>query len=268
MGENPYETPRQYWEVRTGRRQKEFDNRFMAHGRENEAMVRDAYARILGEPLIPQTYESTRLPVLRASVDGITFDGDIIGEFKCPSTPKVYEAARQGYVIPYYYGQVQAQLYVTGAKVCHFVVYYAPVATSESLNLVLVRVEPDFAYWARMEVEILAMWARIQNDAWEESAGSEDLNNDEQFGMLAARWLELKSQITPLQVALEAVEAEIKKKAAGRKEVYGCGLRVKENKRKGNVDYAKVPELKGVDLEPYRKGTSYFYTIEEAASGK
>ncbi|MGO9606876.1 MAG: hypothetical protein ACLQAT_26380, partial [Candidatus Binataceae bacterium] len=34
---------------------------------------------------------------------------------------------------------------------------------------------------------------------------------------------------------------------------YGCGVEVLQSSRRGAVDYAAVPELRGVNLEPYRK---------------
>jgi hypothetical protein len=34
---------------------------------------------------------------------------------------------------------------------------------------------------------------------------------------------------------------------------YGSGVEVLKSSRKGSVDYSAVPELRGVDLEPYRK---------------
>ena len=34
---------------------------------------------------------------------------------------------------------------------------------------------------------------------------------------------------------------------------YGCGVEVLKGSRRGAVDYSAVPELRGVDLEPYRK---------------
>ena len=35
----------------------------------------------------------------------------------------------------------------------------------------------------------------------------------------------------------------------------GSGISLCQVVRKGNVDYAKIPELKGIDLEKYRKGS-------------
>ena len=34
---------------------------------------------------------------------------------------------------------------------------------------------------------------------------------------------------------------------------YGCGVEVLKSSRRGAVDYSAVPELRGVNLEAYRK---------------
>jgi len=34
---------------------------------------------------------------------------------------------------------------------------------------------------------------------------------------------------------------------------YGCGVELLKSSRRGAVDYSAVPELRGVNLEPYRK---------------
>ena len=40
-----------------------------------------------------------------------------------------------------------------------------------------------------------------------------------------------------------------------------CGRKLTKVERKGNVNYKKVPELQGVDLEPYRNASSEFWKL-------
>ena len=44
--------------------------------------------------------------------------------------------------------------------------------------------------------------------------------------------------------------------------VKGCGISVIHSKRAGAVDYKTVPELKGVDLDKYRKKETQTVTIK------
>ena len=48
------------------------------------------------------------------------------------------------------------------------------------------------------------------------------------------------------------------------KNAKGHGIRLTQHVRKGTVEYAKIPELQGLDLEKYRKvATSYWKILEE-----
>jgi hypothetical protein len=46
----------------------------------------------------------------------------------------------------------------------------------------------------------------------------------------------------------------------------GCGISLTKVFKKGNIDYSKIPELKGVDLEKYRKPIQESWRINETAS--
>jgi hypothetical protein len=43
----------------------------------------------------------------------------------------------------------------------------------------------------------------------------------------------------------------------------GFGLTIIKTERKGSVDYSKVPELVGVNLDSYRKKSTTVWTINE-----
>ncbi len=58
-----------------------------------------------------------------ASLDGYDADNDVICEIKCPSSNKLFELAEEGTYPPYYYTQMQKQLYVTGCYMCIFLIY-------------------------------------------------------------------------------------------------------------------------------------------------
>lgn len=41
----------------------------------------------------------------------------------------------------------------------------------------------------------------------------------------------------------------------------GKGFRFQKIERKGGVDYSSIPQLQGVDLDPFRKGVSYCWKL-------
>ena len=55
---------------------------------------------------------------------------------------------------------------------------------------------------------------------------------------------------------LEKEEEEVRKQLiflSGESNTKGAGISLCQIQRKGNVDYSKIPELRGVDVEKYRK---------------
>ena len=64
--------------------------------------------------------------------------------------------------------------------------------------------------------------------------------------------------------ALKAVEEELKGYAqrTGKKALKGFGATVTQVTRQGSIDYTKVPALKGLDLESYRKKPSTYWMVK------
>lgn len=63
---------------------------------------------------------------------------------------------------------------------------------------------------------------------------------------------------------LEAMEIDLKEKLirlAGARSSTGGGIQLTQIARKGAIDYGRIPELRGVDLEPYRKEGSEYWKI-------
>jgi hypothetical protein len=55
---------------------------------------------------------------------------------------------------------------------------------------------------------------------------------------------------------LEMIEEDLRKQLiflSGESNSKGAGISLCQIQRKGNVDYAKIPELKNVNLDKYRK---------------
>lgn len=78
-----------------------------------------------------------------------------------------------------------------------------------------------------------------------------------------------KAQIKALQAKIDELEksnkdiAENILKEVNANEFSLCGVNIERITRKGAIDYLKIPELQGVDLEPYRKQASTFLQIRE-----
>lgn len=127
LGESPWTTPYQLWQERTGRLRREV-SAAMAHGTRLEPLAREAYEQLTGnvmEPLVLVDGEYS------ASMDGITLDGGLGLEIKCPIKGRestLWAEVSGGHLPTHYYWQVQHQLMVSGANRMHSTYSTAPRA--------------------------------------------------------------------------------------------------------------------------------------------
>lgn len=163
-----YNTVHGIWSVKT-KRSKGFEgNSFTEHGKETEAKARARYELTAMEDVAPACAIHPTYSICRASLDGISANGKLILEIKCPkgrSTIDTAMAPVPGGLLPLeaaklrvpaqYWPQIQYQLAVTGADLCHFYVFH-----EESGDTALVPVPPDVDYQGEIIVKVLDFWAK------------------------------------------------------------------------------------------------------------
>jgi putative phage-type endonuclease len=112
MGENPWKHRDQLLNDKLHRVLVQ-PNEAMARGVALEPEARNRYEQVIGIPVYPLCLQSTRFCWLRASVDGLSDDGDSVVEIKCGNS--VYRHAASTRQVPkHYMGQLQHILAVTG----------------------------------------------------------------------------------------------------------------------------------------------------------
>src|SRR6202048_824686 len=132
---------------------------------------------------------------MRASLNGLSFDGSTVLEIKCPMNGRDQSAAQQGSVPPQYYAQLQHELEVSQAAEAH---YWSFDGSAGSL----VRGPPDRGYLKRLLDAEGAFWQLVRENVWPEPAGGElDLSADPKWRHVALRYREAK-------VRLEAGDAD------------------------------------------------------------
>ena len=122
LGLSPWMSQYQLWEIKTGRRRQETTYP-MQRGLELEPKARAAYEEFTGNIMQAVVMLNGDYS---ASLDGMSLSGDLILEVKCPMKGKESETWKQavaGKVERHYELQVQQQLMVSGASMCHFWVY-------------------------------------------------------------------------------------------------------------------------------------------------
>lgn len=231
-------------------------------GHETEDLARPIIEAELGETLYNVVAVHDEQPHIAASFDGITMDDRIIFEHKVYRNSKAskerYDLAKDGKLLDMDMMQVQQQLLVSDAEKCLFV-----VSDGTSENMAIVEVKPD----NDMQKSIIDGWAVFQ----------EDLNNyhdavqaDTELQTMYQDYAKAKAEADKLNEAVKVLDKQIKDRAkditaeTGANEIIGNGFTIAKIKRKGTIDYAKIPELNGVDLEAYRKKGSEYFKLTNA----
>jgi putative phage-type endonuclease len=246
MGEAGFRSPRMLWAVKTGRTPEGASGPAARRGRELERLARRAYERQSGTQMEPLCLVHDELRWMRASLDGLSFDGSTVLEIKCPISADTQAAAKRGHIPPEYYAQLQHQLEVSRAAEAHYWSFDGRAGT-------LIRVTPDREYQKRLVEAEARFWELVQKNVWPEPAGGElDLSANPKWRQLALSYRDAKLRLDAATAEEHKLRAILENLATARR-TFGCGVEVLRSSRKGAVDYRAIPELRGINLEPYRK---------------
>jgi putative phage-type endonuclease len=244
LGLSPWLTPYQLWQIKTGRAPQPAVTPAMAHGTQLEPLARQAYEEATGyvmEPLVLVDGEYS------ASLDGITLDGRLVLEIKCPKSKdsKILAEAKAGRVPVYVYWQMQTQLLVSGAELAHLYIF-------DGSSGILLEQRPEAVAWDTLRQD----WDRFMELVGTDQAPA--LTERDTVIRTDATWIDAaRDYIAAKQLADDtAVELDALKQRLIALTLHCCeqggGVSVSRYWKTGSVDYKKVPQLAGVDLEPYR----------------
>lgn len=254
VGDSPWATPYQLWERKTGRRSTDAKSLAMLRGLALEPQARAAYEAYTGNVMEPHCRAHPQHDFMRASLDGLSFDEDLILEIKCAGRED-HEQIQAGRVPQKYVAQIQHQLGVTGASACHLWSY-------DGTQGALLEVAPAKDYIEDLVTREQSFWAHVQNDE-PPPLNERDvrLRDDPEWQALAAQWLQSQELLRQAQAWEESVRQRLEA-MAGSGTTLGGGIRVSKSYRKGAIDYGRIPSLAGLDLEPYRKRGKRVFTIQ------
>ena len=158
MGENRFESASKLLEEKRGRVIRDsFQNKAMALGTQLEPEARKLYIAKTGKDVRPVCVQSSRYDWLRASLDGLSTNYDVVVEIKCGAS--VYHRVSQSRSVPeYYYGQVQHILAVTGLDSLDFWCYWPDNPA------LLLPVERDDTYIERLLSKELEFWNLVKRN--------------------------------------------------------------------------------------------------------
>lgn len=252
FGKCKYNTVFQLWEKKVYDIETEV-NCAMIRGSEMEPIIRQQAEAVLGEKFDPVCGIHDEYDYILASLDGINARGDVIMEIKYASKAN-HAIAKAGKVPEHYMYQVQQQLLVSGAHKALYVSW-------NSDDLQIVEVFPDAELHGHIINYLSDFWKMVCMQT-PPPLSDEDLIevNDQEVLKFVNTKKENDAKIKALEDENEKITEELIQIGNGTS-FKGDGFKFLKVPRKGTVDYKKVPELSDVDLEKYRKPSTFSWQL-------
>lgn len=239
-----YLTPHMLWEQRLGLKPKQEANSSMQRGKDLEPIARDMFTSQTGIKMKPALRIHSELSWMRCSLDGISDDGRIL-EIKCPNR-KRHQMAMDGIIPPEYYPQLQHQIEVCNTDSAFY-------ASFDGQSLKVLEIGRNDEYIKSLKANEEIFWECLQNLENPELIDRDfELIDTPEWKQYSEQYLEADR----LNKKSEKLKEEAKRNLillGGFKNVRGNGIKLSKTKRKGNVDYSAIPEIREINLELYRK---------------
>ena len=254
MQKSRYKAPLALAREKRGLDAPEKENKAMKFGLTHEAGVRLAISQKLGIGFEPHVIVDG--PYL-ASLDGFNFDCDTILEIKCPFRVDSRDLleAREEKVPESHWWQIQHQLMVSEAKLCHYVVRDAADG-----NLITLEVKPSKTAFSRIREEWDLFWEAFMECPAEELIQFQEIPSD------------LRSKVDDFLRAKDMKEEGVQMYNAAREvlteelpeDSEGFNLRVLHIEQRGSIDWKAVEKAHPeINFEQYRKPTKVVVRIND-----
>lgn len=251
LGECDFRTAYDVWKSKTGSGGEFKGNWATKRGMDAEPEIRKLYEELYSVTTTAPVLTYPDWPVLSASLDGYCEEMGIVVEFKYPSAAK-HTLAKAGIVPMTYRSQLQTQLLVSGCKTAHYVSY-----DGRELAVVVVPADPE--YQLRILFECKKFWHLVETMT--PPPGAPVILESETLEVLASRYKQLDRIAAQTDAEMKLIKQKLDELVEEDKAKF-CGLSLNRGERQGAIDYGKVPELRGVDLEQYRKSPIKVLTIK------
>jgi putative phage-type endonuclease len=255
--------------------EEQTSNWAMEKGNELEPMARRLFAAqynlLYGceEKFEPKRLELVELPILQASLDGMSESGKDISEFKFQGKKEHIAVLDEklpikgGRVPLKYWIQCQHQLLVSGAERCHFV-SYNPEIDKYSVNHVVIT--PDEEFFKEHIKICTKFWKHvIDRDPPELSIRDFKQIRSKDATALAKKYLDAKKRYNDADVEMKELKAQLAKFSDHPRMIIGP-VKVCKRSRIGNVGWQKIPEVQKLTqdyIDGFRGKTTEYYEVEE-----
>jgi putative phage-type endonuclease len=227
----------------------------MNRGHELEGAARSLAMEMLQCKFSPLCIEHDKRPWQSASLDGIDPQHTFILEIKTGGAAAL-ERAKKGVIPDYHYCQIQHQLEVSGLDRCVYFFY-------DGENGYPIDVKRDTRYINQLNEAEESFWERLLKFEAPPLLEKEiEPHETAERIRLGKEWREAKDQSD----YWDRKEKEAREKLiidAGERNTVGGGVKIVVTGRAGSIDYKAIPELRGRNLEEFRKDAVKFYRVSK-----
>ena len=243
MGVSPWSTPYKLFEDKMGMAE-EVSNYAMGLGNDLEPVARGMFEKEFNLTMEPKVIYHPDKSFMMCSLDGLSDDGATAVEIKYAGKDK-HNMAKDGQIPECYYPQLQHQLACTGLDS----IWYCSFDGEEIVN---VQVYRDDSYIEKMIAKEEDFWKCVQTFTPPELTNKDFVEKDSSIWLdHANRLREIDMLLKSLTSEKELIRKDLIEDASGQSSK-GFGISLSKTFSNGRVDYKKIPELKGVDLDKYR----------------
>jgi putative phage-type endonuclease len=235
MGVSPWKTKYQLWQEKVFGLSDQKENPSMARGRELEEVARREFERIMGIGVFPKNVEHKDFPWIRASLDGIDLDGEVMVEIKCPGREDHFGASNKK-VPEKYYPQCQHQLLATGLDHMFYFSF-------DGMEGAVVEVKRDEVYIEKLLQEESKFWDMRTNRIPPEICDRDfvDMNSVKKWKEAATNWSKWKKILEDAEEK-ESFYRKILIASSEGKNATGHGIKLSKSMCEGRIDTKKAME--------------------------
>jgi len=251
LGLSPYKTAFELWAEKLGLESRPANEFATSRGHALEPAARGHYEDLVGFKVLPQVFFSEEHDFIMASLDGYNHEKKISVEIKCVGK-ELHLQAEAGVVPLHYMPQLQTQMYCAKLERCHYFSF-------DGQDGALIEVKRDDEFIDKMILPAAIEFKKLLDTRNPPELTARDFkkSKDPELQELVDLHSILKQDIKMLEAKQDELREKIFAKCDWPRVIVGK-TKIISAFRKGSIDYSKIPELDGVDLEPYRKeGTSY-----------
>ncbi|MEN6512252.1 MAG: lambda-exonuclease family protein [Chloroherpetonaceae bacterium] len=249
MGTSHWKTRIQLYHEKKDPNYRSITNERMQRGIELEPVARDLFCYKYKTKMEPKVIVKDWA---MASLDGINAWNEIL-EIKCPGE-KDHNLALSGKIPEHYYPQLQHQMYVCEAEKAYYFSF-------DGFDGVTIEVKRDDKYIEKMIEEEKKFYDCLLNNIPPELSENDYIEREDDIWKIQVeKWMSVNSKIKELELVEEQLRKELIELSLD-SNTKGAGISLCKINRKGAVDYSKIPELKNIDLEKYRKSSSVSWRI-------